>query len=334
MYKAITDYRFFFFLIVVAVSGPLFLEPFSLVSGAGYLALAIGGLGLAFVWGMLGVLSLGHTAFFGLGAYAYAICSMASAEPAWGIVAAVALPVMLAFCLGCFLFFSRLNDVYLAIITLCVALIMFSYFSSTSDPSYQIAGIPLGGFNGINGVPGLSVPGMPDIQLTIEQSFIVCGAVLALTYAGLTWLRMHRVGRVMLAVKENELRSDLLGYNVRRYKLLGYVISAAVAGLSGALYTSVSGFVGPNVFYLAQASQFVLWVIAGGVGTFAGPIIASIAFQFLATYLGTRQGMSTELVFGLIILAFVLLIPQGLLPWVMGLVGKSPGTSSNLGSSK
>lgn len=328
MYQVIANYRFFFFLILVAVSGPLFLEPFNLVAGAGYLALAIGGLGLAFVWGMLGVLSLGHTAFFGLGAYAYAICAMAAAEPAWGVLAAVVLPVTLALGLGCFLFFSRLSDVYLAIITLCIALILFSFFSSTSDPYYQIAGIPLGGFNGINGVPGLSVPGMPEVQLTIEQNFIFCGIALAATYAILTWLRMHRIGRVMLAVKENELRSDLLGYNVRRYKLLGYVISAAVAGLSGALYTSVSGFVGPNVFDLSQASQFVLWVIAGGVGTLAGPIIASVAFQCLATYLGTRQGVSTELVFGLIILGFVLLIPQGLLPWIMAL-GRQPRDDSS-----
>ncbi|WP_185634196.1 branched-chain amino acid ABC transporter permease [Burkholderia contaminans] len=305
---------FFFVLLAVGLVAPYVLDPFNLVSGAGYAALAIGGLGLAFVWGTLGVLSLGHTAFFGLGAYAYALCAMNMGSSTWAILAAVALPVIVSLALGYFLFFSRLGDVYLAVITLCVTLIFFSFFSSTADPFYHFGSVPLGGFNGINGVPGLNIPGMPETQLSVGTTFLVCVVALSLVYAVLTWLREQRIGRVMVAIKENELRCELLGYDVRLYKLVGYTISAAVAGLSGALYTSVAGFVGPNAFDLSQASQFVLWVIAGGLGALAGPVVAAIGFQLLASYLGTSQTINTELVFGTVIIALVLLIPQGVLP--------------------
>ena len=93
----------------------------------------------------------------------------------------------------------------------------------------------------------------------------------------------------MVAIRESELRSELLGYDVRLYKMLGFTVSAAVAGLAGCLFTAVNGYVGPSAFDLNQASQFLLWVIAGGLGTLAGPVIASFVFQYLQTYLGAGQ---------------------------------------------
>ncbi|RQR45389.1 branched-chain amino acid ABC transporter permease [Burkholderia sp. Bp9140] len=316
MRQLIIRHTFFLVLIATGICAPYLLDPFHLVAWSGYAALAIGGLGLAFVWGTLGVLSLGHTAFFGLGAYAYALCALNTGSSTWAIVVAVALPVVVSLALGYFLFFSRLGDVYLSVITLCVTLIFFSFFSSTADPFYHLGSVPLGGFNGINGAPGLNIPGQPAAQLSVEATFVTCVMSLAIVYAALTWLRKHRTGRVMAAIRENELRSELLGYDVRLYKLLGYALSAMAAGLSGALYTSVSGFVGPNAFDLSQASQFVLWVIAGGLGTLAGPVVASLGFQLLASYLGTSQTINTELVFGTVIIVFVLLVPQGILPWI------------------
>jgi len=115
------------------------------------------------------------------------------------------------------------------------------------------------------------------------------------------------------------LRSELLGYDIRFYKLVGFALSAAIAGLGGALYTAVMGFVSPTVFDLSQASQFVLWVIAGGLGTYVGPMIASFGFQLLSSQLGANQVFNTELIFGTTIILFVLLAPQGLLPMILGL---------------
>lgn len=316
MRSHIRPYLFALAIVIVALISAQLLDTYELVVYSGYVALAVGALGLAFVWGTLGILSLGHTAFFGLGAYAYAICAMSHGGSLASIFLAVAVATVMAVLLGYFLFFSKLGDVYLAVITLCFTLILYTFFSSTADPYYQLNGVLLGGFNGINAVPGLNYPGQTETLLTEGASFVACAVVLAIVYSLIVGLQSHRIGRAMVGVRENELRSELLGYDVRLYKLGGYAISAAIAGLSGALYTAMTGFAGPNAFDLPQASQFVLWVIAGGVGTLAGPVVASLCLQFLGSFLGTTEYLNVELVFGAVILAFVLLVPQGLQPWL------------------
>ncbi|WP_413992263.1 branched-chain amino acid ABC transporter permease [Labrys okinawensis] len=281
--------------------------------------MAIAALGLAFVWGTLGILNLGHSVFFGLGAYAYAVATSNLGDSTPGLLIGIILPVAFSLVLGYFLFFSRLGDVYLGVITLCVTLIFYSFATSTADPSYHIGSVLLGGFNGITAIPPLNMPADPQTPLSVEATFSICLLTLAGIYILLSFLRASNAGRIMAAIRENELRSELLGYDIRFYKLVGFAVSAAVAGLAGALYTAVMGFVGPNVFDLPQASQFVLWVIAGGLGTFAGPTLASFGFQLLSSQLGANQIFNTELIFGATILLFVLLVPRGLLPMILSL---------------
>ncbi|QPF90815.1 branched-chain amino acid ABC transporter permease [Bradyrhizobium commune] len=303
-------------LALFAALGPFVLEPFSLVNLSAFSAMAIAVLGLALVWGTLGVLNLGHSAFFGLGAYGYAIAVSNLGDSTLALLIGIALPAAFSLILGYFLFFSRLGDVYLGVITLCVTLIFYSFMTSTADPSFRIGSVPLGGFNGITAIPPLNMPGEPQTSLSVEATFSICLLALAAVYIVLSFVRASNAGRIMAAIRESELRSELLGYDIRFYKLVGFGLSAAIAGLGGALYTAVMGFVSPNVFDLSQASQFLLWVIAGGLGTYVGPMIASFGFQFLSSQLGANQTFNTELIFGATILLFVLLAPQGILPTI------------------
>ncbi|WP_137387734.1 branched-chain amino acid ABC transporter permease [Rhodoligotrophos defluvii] len=326
---------FFGLLIAFAVAGPWIFELFALLQLSTFSALALATLGLAFVWGSMGILSFGHAAFFGLGAYAYAITVLNLADSTLALPLAILTPALFSLLLGYFLFFGRVGDVYLAVITLCVTLILFSFMNSTSDPSYRIGSAMLGGFNGINGVPPLNWPGEPDAFLSPEAMFRFCFVILALVYGLLYLLRLSAPGRIMVAVRENELRSQLLGYDTRLYKMAGFTVSAAIAGLAGALFTANAGFVGPTVFGLNQASQFLLWVVAGGLGTLAGPLVASFVFQYLANHLGTSQLINTSLVFGAIIIFLVLLMPRGILPaaqaaWVAAMVGRDACRSTSL----
>lgn len=301
-------------LLLAALVGPVLVEPFELVRLSSFATLAIAVLGLAFVWGVFGVLSLGHAAFFGLGAYAYALAAPNLGDSTPALALAVIIPVAFSLALGYFLFYGRLTDVYLGVITLCVSLIFFSFTTSTADPSYRIGDVHIGGFNGISAVPPLNFPGAPDEYLSIEATFQVCAIALAVLYALLALTRASNLGHILAGIRESELRSELLGYDIRFYKLVGFAIGAAVGGLGGGLFAAVGGYVGPTVFNLAQASQFLLWVIAGGLGTFAGPLIASFGFQFLGNWLGANQFLNTDLVFGATTLLFVLLAPDGLLP--------------------
>jgi len=119
---------------------------------------------------------------------------------------------------------------------------------------------------------------------------------------------------VVVAVRENETRCELLGYDVRLHKLLIFSLGGAIAGLAGSLFANWGAFVSPNVFSLTTTSQIIIWVIVGGLGTLVGPIIGCVLMQYLATELGTQQLANTSLIFGIIFLAFVLLVPRGIVP--------------------
>jgi ABC-type branched-subunit amino acid transport system permease subunit len=301
-------------LVMLAAVGPSLLSQFNLLQLSSFAAMALATLGLALAWGYVGILSFGHAAFFGLGAYAYAIAAINFGDSTLAILLAILLPAAFSVLLGHFLFFGRVGDVYLAVITLCVTLVLFSIMNSTANPWYHIGAATLGGFNGIDAVPPLNWPGKPDASLLPSDMFRLCFLALAATYYLIARLLRSDVGHILIAVRENELRSELVGYDVRLYKLFAFVVSAAIAGLGGCLFTANNGYVGPTVFDINQASEFLLWVIAGGLGTLSGPMIASFAFQYFQTFLGTNQVLNTSLVFGAIIIFFVLLVPRGILP--------------------
>jgi ABC-type branched-subunit amino acid transport system permease subunit len=217
-------------LLALASIGPLVFGEFDLLQISTFTAMALATLGLALAWGYVGILSFGHAAFFGLGAYAYAITTINQGDSTLAIPMAVLLPVVFSLLLGYLLFFGRVGDVYLAVITLCVTLILFSFMNSTADPSYRIGSALLGGFNGIDSVPQLNWPGQPDASLDPTQMFRLCLLVLAAAYCLIRFLLRSSIGRIMVAIRENELRSELIGYDVRLYKMLAFAISAGIAG--------------------------------------------------------------------------------------------------------
>ena len=104
---------------------------------------------------------------------------------------------------------------------------------------------------------------------------------------------------MVVAVRENETRCELLGYDVRLHKLLIFTLGGGIAGLAGSLFANWGAFVSPNVFSLGMTSQIIIWVIVGGLGTLGGPIIGCLIMQYLATELGgTQQLANTSLIFG------------------------------------
>jgi branched-chain amino acid transport system permease protein len=153
--------------------------------------------------------------------------------------------------------------------------------------------------------------------------YLATGALLA-TYFGLRLLLASRFGRIIVGIRENERRAELLGYDPRAYKLVTFVIGGAIAGFAGCLFANWGGFVSPTIFGLAQSAQIIIWVIVGGRGTLIGPIIGCIGIQWLTTALGANQPSGSNwwenllanapLVLGIILVAFVLLVPKGLVP--------------------
>ena len=180
--------------------------------------------------------------------------------------------------LGYFMFWGRISDVYLGVITLTVSLIFFRFINQTAGEQWNIGDAPLGGFNGIPATPILNWPGRPGEQLAPENIFSLAVGLLIIVYFSCKILLATRFGRIIVAIRENETRAELLGYDVRLYKLAIFMIGGAMAGLSGLLFAN-SVFVSPTMFSLPVSGQIIIWIIIGGLGTLIGPVIGCIVMQ-------------------------------------------------------
>ena len=212
------------------------------------------------------------------------------------------------------IFYGRLSDVYMGVITLTVTLILFNLINSTAGPEWKIGHAPLGGFNGIPAIAPLNWPGNVDETITPRGMFNLSLGLLIAVYAGLRALIASRIGHVIVAIKENEQRAQLLGYDPRVYKLAVFTLGGAIAGLAGCLFANWGAFTSPTIFGLAQSAQIIIWVIVGGLGTLIGPVVGCVLIQWLTTQIGTQQTFNANLVLGAILVLFVLLVPKGLVP--------------------
>lgn len=304
---------------------PQWLDLFTLLSLTVYLVMALLALSLAFIWGFGGILCFGQAAFFGLGAYAYAVGALNIADSTVAVVLAILVPTLFAAALGYFMFYGGISDVYVGVITLAVTLILFNLLNASAGGEYRIGEAALGGFNGIPAIPTLNVPFMPERVLSPEALFIVSGLCLVAVYVALRLTLGSRFGRTVIAIRENEQRAALLGYDVRLHKLLVFSLGGGVAGLAGCLYANWGAFISPEVFGLAQSAQIIIWVIVGGRGTLLGPILACIALQWLVNRLGTQSLIDSGLVLGALLMAVVMLLPKGLLPTLLTLCDRRRG---------
>ncbi len=313
--------------LVVAVLGVLFtlLAPqvlafFTIFTLTQVIGLAILALSLALVWGYGGILCFGQAAFFGIGAYAYAVAAQNFGGSTGAILVAVVAAAAFAAILGYFIFYGRVSDVYLGVITLTVTLILFSLIRRTSGPEYKIGTALLGGFNGTSAAP-INVPGDPSALLSPVSVFYVAMAALILCYLLSAWVVGTHFGRVCSAIRENEVRAELLGYDARLYKLGIFTLGAGIAGLAGVFFAVGISRVTPDVFSLSQSALTIIWVIVGGRGTLIGPILAAFALYYLTASLGTQQVLNANLVLGALLIGFVLGVPRGVVPTVSGLLG-------------
>lgn len=273
-------------------------------------------LSMGFLWSYAGILSFGQTIFFGLGGYSYATLALNTGMTSLSFAGAILIPVAFSALLGYFMIYGRISDIYLSVITLVVTLIFEKSIRSTSGPEYVIGSVRLNGQNGIPGVPSLSLPWLDGAPLSIEAVFHLSAGAMLIVYVGLRLLLTMRFGRVIVGIRENERRMELLGYDTRRYKLGAFVLAGGIAALSGVLYALWGSFVAPEMFNLNQAAQVVIWVIVGGRSTLVGPIFGAGVIQYLGNWLGTVGVGQVTLVLGLVLMVFVLIFPRGLLPTI------------------
>jgi urea transport system permease protein len=197
--------------IAFLVLTPRFAELDTVLELTVYIIMAILALSLALIWGYGGILCFGQSALFGLGAYTYAIAMFNIGESTIPLLLAIMVPAAFAALLGYFMFYGRISDVYLGVITLTVTLILFNSINSTAGPEFHVGSARLGGFNGIPGIPPLNLPGNKGLPIDLEGMFYLATAALLATYFGLRLLLASRFGRIIVGIRENERRAELLG---------------------------------------------------------------------------------------------------------------------------
>jgi branched-chain amino acid transport system permease protein len=319
---------------VVAIATiPAGLELFTVMQLTLFGAMSVLALSLAFIWGFGGILSFGQTAFFGLGGYTYAVAAINFQDSTPAILLAIVVPALFAAVLGYFVFFGRISDVYLGVITLTVTLILFNCVNSTSGDEYHIGTAMLGGFNGIPSVPTFNMPFDPSQVLSPEQSWYTTAGALLAVFLLLRLLLALPAGRVIVAVRENEVRASLLGYDPRLIKCLTFILGGAVAGLAGALYVNWGAFVSPTIFGLSLSAEIIIWITVGGLGTLLGPIVGCVLIEYIVANIGSQQLLNSNLVLGAVLVFFVLLLPKGLVPTARDLLlrlAPAPRTKAEL----
>jgi branched-chain amino acid transport system permease protein len=308
--------------IAAAIAGlGAFMPEFAALQAANWAVFGLLAMSLTLVWGHAGIFSFGQGAFFGAGAYAYGIAAINlmphTNETISGLLAGAVAGAALAAAVGYFMFYGKVGDVYVGIITLAMTLVLFTVMSSTADPRYRVGEAQLGGYNGMSGVPPLSW-GWPggDGPAALSSTALLCVVVLlcAAVLAGTYWLLDRPFGRVLAALRENELRTQLLGFDVRLRKLLVFTAGGAIAGLAGALYAAWAMFVSPIVFGLQQAAMVVIWVLVGGRASLAGAFVGALLVEALSSTLGGGGGAATPIVLGAVLIGVVLFLPQGVVP--------------------
>jgi len=282
-------------------------------------------LSLVLVWGQAGIFSFGQGAFFGIGAYVYGIAAInwlpVTHETFSAVLMAALAGAAAAAAVGYFMFYGKVADVYVGVITLAMTLVLFTVVSSTADPKYRVGDALLGGYNGMTDVPPLIWPTADGgVELSALPMFVLVVCLCAGILAALYWLLARPFGRVLAALRENEWRTQLLGFDVRLRKLLVFSLGGGIAGMAGGLTAAWAMFVSPGVFGLQLAALVVIWALVGGRSSLAGAFVGTLAVESLAFNLGGSGGNATPIVLGAVLIAVVLFLPGGLAPALQGWV--------------
>ena len=268
------------------------------------------------IWGLLamssdiligytGMVSFGHSAFFGLGMYGAAAALLTVRPPnlwlavVYGLVGAGVVAVFVAY------FSTRLRDIYFSITTLVFSQIFYVIIFTWTEVT--------GGENGLTfRQPGLGLPGLGSVAFTPALLHWFVLAVVTLSYLLLRRITQSPFGMVLQSIRENEPRTRAIGYAVERYKIVAVMLSGLFAGLAGVLYALQNKFAAPDFVFFVVSGEVVIFNVMGGVGTLVGPVAGAAFFLLL------REGLSRYFEYylipvGIIFTLMVIFLPQGFL---------------------
>ena len=300
-------------LAVIAYEIPQLYGPAVTYKFGSFLIIAIAVLGVNLLTGYTGQISIGHSAFFGVGAYGTAILT---ANAHWSLLPAVLVSVILTFVVGVIAGFPalRIKGIYLGLVTLALAVLFPALLNRYPELT--------GGTAGKQGVPSLHAPswsGLADDQWICYVMIVATAVVYLLTKLGVR----GRVGRALRTIREDELSASVYGVNLAKYKVLVFGVSAAITGFAGCLFTLQGNLLasGSADFTLIGSIDFLAAAVIGGAGTIVGSLIGAGVTFYLPDQLQSFNPALAPLVYGLLLVLIILVMPTG----IMGLLRKLAG---------
>ena len=279
---------------------PFELSGFRLFQFTQVFVYAIALLGLNILTGYNGQISLGHGAFYGIGAYTAAIMI-----DRWGVPYGWTVPVAGVLCLVVGFLFGlpalRLEGLYLALATFALALSVpqiLKHFDGWTGGSQGIV---------------LSRPAAPlGLPLTADQwlYFLSLGVLLVLFMLGWNLLR-GRTGRALVAIRDNPIAAEAMGVNAALYKSLAFGVSAAYTGVAGALSALAIAFVAPDTFNVFLSITFLVGIVIGGLASISGPIFGALFIQFVPNYAQDISKAAPWAIYGIFLIVFMYVMPYG-----------------------
>jgi urea transport system permease protein len=319
--------------VLLVLAAPLLLTGFQLNLLGKFLAFAILALGMDLIWGYTGMLSLGHGVFFGLGAYAMAMHLKLSVGDAgnfgtnlpdfmfWNgitelpwfwqpfsnfgftVLMVLVIPGLLAFLLGLLTFRNRIKGVYFALLTQALAIVFVTLF--IGQQGYT------GGTNGITDFRTLLGFDL-NAESTQKGLYVVTALCLGASYALCRWITKSGFGKVLAAIRDDEVRVRFAGYDPSAFKVLVFTLSGCLAGLAGALFVPQVGIVSPSMMSIVPSIEIVIWVAVGGRGTLSGAVLGAVLVNAAKSFLSESFPDFWLYLQGALFLGVVLFLPNGI----------------------
>lgn len=327
----------FWLAFAVVVAGflvyPLVASSMSAFNVAFYLLNIPMALGLCLLWGYCGVLSFGQVAFYGVAGYTYGIIAGnmmgTPGGPLLGSLGGLAAAAALAAVFGYFIFFGRVRNWIIPILTLVLTLLLETFLGQTAGYEWRVGRVMLGGYNGMTGIPAFQIG---DLIFNGYLFYYLAFGVVLVSYLALRMLVNSHFGKVIVSIREDALRTELLGYDIRLWQWGVFVLAAVLAGLSGLLYVQWGNYIQPSALGLLQAALPVIWVAVGGRQSLLAVMFGTFALNWLNYTLSSAGNQYALVIIGALLVAVMMFAPRGIVLVVADFLGKRRAGAATAGA--
>lgn len=308
-------------LAAVFLAAPHFLQPYWRGILTEVLMWGLFALGFDIIFGKTGLLNFGMSAFIGMGSYGYALAVQHLGVGLWsGLLAALLVSLVFSYLVG--LLVTRFGSHYFVVFTIIISMILFFL-------AMNLRGLTGGDMGIILRLREFQLgPWSFSLRNAVAKYYLVLGVVAAAFYLVLRFFDSP-LGRAIVAVKENELRTEVIGYDTKQLKLISFTLSGVVAGLAGGLYPVINNSTNAELFFWFFSGKAVLWTVVGGAGTLWGPFLGAGIMVYLEDVLSSWLVDYYPIMVGVLLIVIILLAPKGILgslqQWLRHQAGKEEG---------